>query len=150
MILLATAVAFSGSMALAALSAQGLVDSLTAAGYTRIEVKTGPTQTKVEAIRGTDTLEQVLDNASGNVLKSETGTVEPGSDTSPGVSIKTGSKDFIHGDTSEDSATDETTDGDAGTDDGDGHDAGDDHGDDHDGEHDGGGEGGGDGGGDGD
>jgi hypothetical protein len=126
--LLIAAFAFSGSMALAALSTQDVIDGLNAQGYTRVEVKVGPTQTKVEAIRGTEKLEVVYDNASGSTLKSEVGTVEAGDDTAPGVSIRNRKNDFVDG--ADDGDEDENDDND-GSDDGDG-----DH--DNEGEHEGG------------
>jgi hypothetical protein len=129
--LLIAAFAFSGSMALAALSTQDVIDGLNAQGYTRVEVKVGPTQTKVEAIRGTEKLEVVYDNASGSTLKSEVGTVEAGDDTAPGVSIRNRKNDFVDGaDDGDDGDEDENDDND-GSDDGDG-----DH--DNEGEHEGG------------
>ena len=146
--LLVAAIAFSGSMAFAALSTQDLVDQLGAQGYTRVEVKVGPTQTKVEAIRGTEKLEVVYDNASGETLKSETGTVEAGDDTAPGVSIRNRKHDFVDGNGNHDDegVNDDEADDNSGTDDGDDDHEGDDE---HDGEgHDGGnsGHGGGEGG----
>ena len=132
--LLVAAFAFSGSMAFAALSTQEVIDGLSAQGYTRVEVKVGPTQTKVEAIRGTEKLEVVYDNASGDALKTEVGTVEAGDDTAPGVSIRNRTHDFVKGgeDDGDDSADDVNDDDDnSGDDDGD-----DDH--DSEGEHDGG------------
>jgi hypothetical protein len=147
LILLAAAFSLTGGAALA-FSTQGVIDALSAQGYTRVEVKVGPTQTKVEAIRGTEKLEVVYDNASGDTLKSETGTVRPGENTNPGVIIRDRNHDFVDGG--------EGGDGDDSVDDGDDDDHGDDGDDDHgggdgdgDGDHgghDGGGDGGGDGG----
>lgn len=134
--LLVAAIAFSGSMAFAALSTQDVIDQLNAQGYTRVEVKVGPTQTKVEAIRGTEKLEVVYDNASGDTLKSEVGTVEAGEDTTPGVSIRNRKNDFVDAndnDDGEDIGADEGDDN-SGSDDGD---SDDDHEGDGDGDHDG-------------
>ena len=95
MILIAAALSLTGGAALA-LTAQDVINTLSAAGYTRIEVKTGPTQTKVEAIRGAEKLEVIYDNASGNTLKSEVQAVEPGEDIAPGVSIRDRKHDFLN------------------------------------------------------
>lgn len=139
---------FSSSFALAAIDTNALVTDLQAQGYTRVEVKTGPTQTKVEAIRGTEKVEVVYDSASGAVLKSETEAVRPGDDISPGVSIRNRDRDFLGGgrrghsddsddlnDDSDDSSDDASDDsGDSGDDDhGDDDHGDDDHGSDHDG-----------------
>ncbi|MGQ0563458.1 MAG: PepSY domain-containing protein [Gemmobacter sp.] len=136
LILLATVLALSGGMAAAAISTQGLIDDLGAQGYTRVEVKVGPTQTKIEAIRGAEKLEVVYDNATGTTLKSEVEAVRPGEDTAPGVSIRNRGRDFVRN-----AGADEDDDsgrgrgrgrgGDDG-DDGDGDDDSDDDGDDRD------------------
>ena len=70
-----SALVLSSTMAFAALTTETVVAGLQGQGYTRVEVKTGPTQTKFEAIKGSEKLEVIYDNASGNVLKTETGTV---------------------------------------------------------------------------
>ena len=120
MILLAAALSLTGGAALA-LTAQDVINTLSARGYTRIEVKTGPTQTKVEAIRGTEKLEVIYDNASGDTLKSEVQAVEPGENTAPGVSVRNRNRDFLRGD-----GHDDANDGDADNNDDDGDNAGDD------------------------
>lgn len=133
--LLVAAFAFSGSMAFAALSTQDVIDGLSAQGYTRVEVKVGPTQTKVEAIRGTEKLEVVYDNASGTTLKSEVEAVRPGEDTAPGVSIRNRDRDFVRvRDNNDDDSTDDNSDDDGvdGDDDGNDDDNDDDGDDDHD------------------
>jgi hypothetical protein len=106
-------------------SASPLTDSLIAAwqaqGYERIEIETGPTQVKVEAIRGTEKAEVIYDAATGAILRQEFERVDAGENTTPGVFIDTDDDDF--------------TDDDRGDDDGDGHhgmgDDDDDHDDDH-------------------
>ena len=120
MILIAAALSLTGGAALA-LTAQDVINTLSAAGYTRIEVKTGPTQTKVEAIRGTEKLEVIYDNASGDTLKSEVQAVEPGENTAPGVSVRNRNRDFLRGD-----GNDDANDGGADNNDDDGDNAGDD------------------------
>lgn len=83
-----------GSMVLA-LTPQDVIADLQAKGYTRIEVKVGPGQFKVEAIRGTEKLEVIYDSASGSVLKTEVEAVGPGENTRPGVSIRERNKNFV-------------------------------------------------------
>ena len=78
-----------------ALTADEAVADLRAAGFTRIEVKVGATQMKVEAIRGTEKLEVVYDRVSGAVLKSEVETVGAGETTAPGVSVRNRDRDFV-------------------------------------------------------
>ncbi len=48
-----------------------IVDNLTELGYQFIEIKTGPTQVKVEAIRGAEKLEVIYDRKTGKILKRE-------------------------------------------------------------------------------
>jgi hypothetical protein len=92
---LAAATILSGSMAFAALTTDSLIADLTAQGYTRIEARVGPTQIKVEAIKGDTKVETIYDIATGSVLKQETEQVEPGENTSPGVSVRDRGKDFV-------------------------------------------------------
>lgn len=93
-----SALVLSTSMAFAALNTETVVTGLKADGYTRIEVKTGPTQTKVEAINGTEKLEVIYDNATGNELKREVGTVGLLENITEGVFYDDRSRDFISGD----------------------------------------------------
>jgi hypothetical protein len=69
----------------AAVTGQQLADAFLNDGYTRVEVKVGATQAKVEAIRGNIKVEVTYDLATGDILKRETESVRPGEDTSPGV-----------------------------------------------------------------
>lgn len=89
------------AIAAGAAQAQSATDQLVAGfqagGFTRIEVKNGPTQTKIEAMRGTEQVEVVIDRATGGVLKREVATVEAGEDTAPGVFIDDRTKDFVDG-----------------------------------------------------
>ncbi|MFN3721625.1 MAG: hypothetical protein ACK4VZ_01160 [Paracoccaceae bacterium] len=86
--------ALSGTMALA-VTPDEIVGNLQAAGYSRVEVRVGPTQIKVEAIRGTEKLEVVYDAATGAVLKTETGVVRGDRSTSAGVKVRTDNRDFV-------------------------------------------------------
>lgn len=87
----------STGLALAAVDPEALVNDLQAQGFTRIEVKTGPGQVKVEAVRGTEKVERVYDMATGAVLKTETKAVGPGDDLGPGVSFDSRDDDFERG-----------------------------------------------------
>jgi hypothetical protein len=92
---LASALIAGGSVAWAQSAADAAVAGLLADGFTRVEVKSGPTQTKIEGVRGTETRELVIDNASGNVVKSETGTVGLFDNTNPGVFVRSRDSDFV-------------------------------------------------------
>ena len=117
---LAAAFALVAGMALAQDPTEAMIDQFKADNYTRIEVNTGPTLTKIEAIRDGQKVEVVVDNATGKVIKRETEAVEPGEDISPGV--------FIDDDGADDGA--DTDDDDDGNDDDDS--GSDDHGGDDD------------------
>ena len=101
-LMMTAAFIFGGHMAFAALTTDTVVTDLTALGYTRIEIKTGPTQMKVEAIRRTEKLEVIYDIESGDILKQEIETVDAGDDIAPGVDISTDDEDFVDGDDDED------------------------------------------------
>lgn len=116
--LLAAAFALAASVAMAQDATQALIDQFQADGYTHIEVKRGTKQIKIEAIKGTEKIEIIIDAATGAVVKREVGTVEAGDDTTPGVSDD-GSDD--------DNGTDDhDDDDDDGDDDNSGHGGGDD------------------------
>jgi len=65
------ALTLTGSAAFAQSTVNGLIADLQAQGYTAFEVQNGATQSKVEAVRGTEKMEVVLDRATGTVMKSE-------------------------------------------------------------------------------
>ena len=122
-LMMTAALIFGGHMAFAALTTDTVVTDLTALGYTRIEIKTGPTQMKVEAIRGTEKLEVIYDIDSGDILKQEIESVDADDDIAPGAEISTDDEDFVDGDDDDqDEDEDEDEDKDAvedGDDDGD-------------------------------
>ena len=113
---LAAAFALVAGMALAQDPTQAMIDQFKADGYTRIEVKTGPTLTKIEAIRDGQKVEVVVDNATGEVIKRETQAVEPGEDISSGVFIDDDGADD-GADTDDDDDDDGDDDDDSGSDD---------------------------------
>ena len=102
-------------------------------------MKVGPTQTKVEALKGSAKVEVVYDNETGSILKQEQEVAEGDDLGKTGAEITTVERDFEDGDDdgSDDDADDDQDDDDDGDDHGGGdeHDGGDDHGgDDKDGE----------------
>jgi hypothetical protein len=92
---LTAALIFSATMATAAVNTDALVSDLMAQGYTRVEVKIGITQIKVEAIRGTEKLETIYDKETGAILKEEVELVGAFDNTAPGVQIGERNRDFI-------------------------------------------------------
>jgi hypothetical protein len=143
LMLLSTALIFSATLSMAAVTADELVTAYQADGYTKIEVKTGLTQIKVEAVKGTTKVEVIYDAATGAILDQETGRARRG-DRGTGVEISSEARDFLkpghsRNSSADDSSADDSSADDSGADDhgsDDGqHDANDDHGDDHDGDH---------------
>jgi phosphopantothenoylcysteine synthetase/decarboxylase len=156
--LLTVMMTVSAQMAFA-ITTDDVIASYQAEGYERIEIKQGPTQIKVEAIRGTEKVETIYDTETGEVLKSEMETVEEGENVTPGVSVRLRDEDFLDADDldeddDEDDDDEDDDDGDDDDDDDDGDDDDDDDDDnsghgggDNDGDDDHGGSGGGSGGG---
>ncbi len=140
----------SASYSSAAITGQDIVAQYQSTGYQSIEVKVGPTQAKVEAIKDGVKIEAVYDLATGAVVKSESGTVDPNAPVSTKVELETTDKDFTDGSGDDDKADDSTDDDNSGSGSGD-DDGSDDSNDDNGGSGSGGGDsdGGGDGGGDG-
>lgn len=73
------------------------LDSL---GFKRIEVKTGLTQTKIEAINvaTNEKREIVMDTAMGTILSEEVGTISPWDNTEEGVVYRTRNRNFVEDD----------------------------------------------------
>jgi hypothetical protein len=65
------AIMLTTSAAFAAIDGNALADAYLAEGYTFVEVKVGPTQTKVEAIKGGTKVEVIYDNETQKIIKSE-------------------------------------------------------------------------------
>lgn len=115
-----------------------VIDTLAAQGYQTTEVKVGPTQTKVEAVKGTTKVEVVYDRATGKIVKQET-EYFGGAAPNGGVEIKDEDRDFTKS-----ARVDDDDDGDdsgkgrgrgrgrSGSDDSSDDDSGDDRDDDHD------------------
>jgi hypothetical protein len=71
-----------------------VIRQLSEQGYSRIEIKTGPSQVKVEAIKGDRQLEVIYDSATGDVLKQEVNMVRADEDTTPGIEYQERDSDF--------------------------------------------------------
>lgn len=97
------------SAALAGFNLDTRISQLQAEGYDRIEVKDGPTQTKIEAMRGNEELEEVYDEATGELLERET-EMPSDDDMSPGVKIRQVDKDFVGQDDEHDDDDDDEDD----------------------------------------
>lgn len=91
------ALVLSGGMAMAALNTEAVVASLQAEGYTWIEVKRGPTQVKIEAVRGTEKVETIYDRATGAVIEREVEVADGDDVGRVGVEIRDRSRDFTDG-----------------------------------------------------
>jgi hypothetical protein len=130
------------SAAFAAIDGNALADAYLAEGYTYVEVKVGPTQTKVEAIKGDIKVEVIYDNETQEIIKRDQERADAEDRTREGKDVRTVKSDFEGDDDGDHKGRsdddDDANDDDHGGDhngDKDGND--DDHGDDHDG-HDGG------------
>ena len=125
--------ALFANVAYAAIDAQVLADSYLAEGYTFVEVKTGPTQTKVEAIKGETETEVIYSNETGLIISTETNVADAEYIGRVGVEIGSSDEDFddsVDGDddeTDDDENDDETDEGDDDEDDNNGHGNDDDH-----------------------
>lgn len=137
LMLLSSALILSATMSFAAVTADSLVTAYQAQGYTRIEVKTGPTQIKVEAVKGTTKVEVIYDAATGAILDQETSRAKR-KDRGTGVEVSTENRDFLNAnghDNNGDNGNDDHGSDDHGADNdhsghGSGHDMNDDHGND--------------------
>ncbi|WP_407494692.1 hypothetical protein [Pseudooceanicola sp. MF1-13] len=146
--IVALAFAITGTMALSQSASDALVAQLSEQGFSRIEVKTGLSQTKIEATNGVEKHEYVIDNVTGGMLKSEVGALDADDSNRPGIFTRLSQANFLRGDDDGHRGHGSDDDGDHGDDDhgergddhsgsGRDHDRGDDHGDDHGGDHNG-------------
>ncbi len=119
-ILLSTtaAIALSAGAVHAQSIAEQVITQLQAQGYESIEVKNGPTQVKVEAIRDGRKLEVIYDAVTGAILDQEVLLVDASDDHEPGVSIDSDDEDFLDDD-EDDDEDDDDDDDDEGDDDSD-------------------------------
>ncbi len=88
------AVLMTAGTAFAAIDGNALADSYLAKGYDFVEVKVGPTQTKVEAIKGTTKVEVIYDNETQEIIKSEQETAEGDEVGRTGKQVRTVNRDF--------------------------------------------------------
>ena len=129
------AMALSTGMAMAAITGSDVVSTYQAQNYSYIQVKEGPTQIKVEAIKDGMQIEVIYDKATGDVVSTESGVASAEDAAKTGVSVKVvkadfGGKDGKHGkDDDQPGVDDGDHNGDVGDDNGD--DNGDDSGDDN-------------------
>jgi len=124
--------AFAATTAFAQSASDQVIRGLQEQGFTRVEVRNGATQMKVEAIRNNQKVELVYDLATGDLLKQEVERVGRNDNTTPGVEVRSQDRDFVRADDDDDDDDDDYDDDhDDDDDDGDDHDD-DDDGDDHD------------------
>ena len=115
----------------------GVLAEYIALGYTYIEVKEGLTQIKVEAIQGTMYIEVIYDMATGDVIKTESGTASPEDAGQTGTSFKIVDRDFEDGnDDADDDELDDEDEDDTDEDDNDADEDDSDEDDDEDDDHD--------------
>lgn len=65
------AIMLTTGAAYAAINGNALADAYLAEGYAFVEVKVGPTQTKVEAVKGSTKVEVIYDNETQEIIKRE-------------------------------------------------------------------------------
>jgi hypothetical protein len=106
------AAALSGTMAFAAINPQTLADAYIAEGYSYVEVKVGPTQTKLEAVKGDRKVEVVYDNATGQPIKQEFENADDDYVGRTGIEIEDSRRDFLDDDDDDDSNDDDDSDDD--------------------------------------
>jgi hypothetical protein len=98
--------ALSVNVALAAVDPQALGRAYLAEGYTYVEVKVGPTQTKLEGVKGDRKVEVIYDNASGAVIKQEFEDADDDYRGRTGIEIEDSRRDFVRDDRDDDERDD--------------------------------------------
>lgn len=117
-LMMTAAMIFTGHVAFAAIDPQQLADSYIAQGYSFVEVKQGPTQTKIEAIKDASLIEAIYDNVSGTIISQEIQPADAEELARTGVEIKMEDKDFVDtDDEDDDQAVDDDEEDDQATDD---------------------------------
>jgi hypothetical protein len=94
-----------------------VIENLQGLGYEYIEVKSGPTQLKVEAVRGSEKLEVIYDLATGRILKQESEDADDDYIGRTGVEFEDEDEDFLDDDDSDDDEDDDDLDDDEDDDD---------------------------------
>lgn len=97
-LMMSAALALMGTTASAAISTDDVIQSLSAQGFTRVEVKRGLTQVKVKAIRGDQKLDLVLDALSGKVLQQAMVPTMFLDNKTPGFFVSERRRDFLNPD----------------------------------------------------
>jgi hypothetical protein len=97
-LMMSAALALMGTTASAAVSTDDVIQSLSAQGFTRVEVKRGLTQVKVKAIRGDQKLDLVLDALSGKILKQNMVPTLFFDNKTPGFFVSERRRDFLNPD----------------------------------------------------
>jgi hypothetical protein len=101
--LFAATTALSAGMVFAAIDPKALADRYLAEGYSFVEIKQGPTQTKLEAIMDTTQVEVIYSNETGEIISQESQPADAEYLNRTGVEIKLTRNDFEEvGDGSED------------------------------------------------
>lgn len=90
-----TSASATGQIATPSSATDAKIAELQAAGFTRIEVKNGPTQSKIEAIRGQEKVEMVIDQTTGATLKEENERVGLFANRQAGVEVRDRNRDFV-------------------------------------------------------
>ena len=97
-LLTSTAILIGGvTTSMAGITAQDVARSFQDQGFTNIEVKTGPSQIKVEAERDGVEVETVYDAQTGDVLYHDSSRAD-GDDENEGLSFERSRTDFVEGD----------------------------------------------------
>ena len=94
-LMMSAALALMGSTAMAAVSTDDVIQSLSSQGFTRVEIKRGLTQVKVKAIRGDQKLDLVLDAVSGRILKQNMVPTLFFDNKTPGFFVSERRRDFL-------------------------------------------------------
>ena len=97
-LMMSAALALMGSTSVAAVSTDDVIQSLSAQGFTRVEIKRGLTQVKVKAIRGDQKLDLVLDALSGKILKQNMAQALFFDNKTPGFFVSERRRDFLNPD----------------------------------------------------
>lgn len=96
-VLSTTAALWLGTAALADAFTDAIIEDLQNAGYDYIEIQDGPTQVKVEAVKGDTKIEVVYDRSTGKILSREFETAETEYLGRSGIDVDEDDDDF-HGD----------------------------------------------------
>lgn len=101
-VLTTTAAMLLGTTALADAFTDAIVEDLQNAGYSFIEIKTGPTQVKAEGVKGSQKIEVIYDRSTGEILKQEIETADPDDIGRVGVQYDDEDDDFLDDDDDDD------------------------------------------------